>query len=388
MLGYPEALDWLFAQTRGGAGRGTARLEAALSALGNPHHRYPAIHVLGTNGKGSVVAYLEAALQAAGIPFGATTSPHLSQFSERIRSHQGPINPQQVVEFVAWAGQQSLDPSPAFFDWTTALALHHFCEVGAQWALVEAGVGGKNDATNALTRIAATVLTNVGEDHLEALGGTLEAVARDKSGAFRAGVPVFTAVEGPVAQVVRQEAARIGAPLWELDGSAQFQLPVNPALAGQFQRKNAALAAAVLRHLGFGEAVVRAGLLQAAHPGRLQYLHWQGVEVVLDGAHNPHAVRALLAELPRYHLVFGVFPRKDYRQMQQLLLPQAISVQYTQVGPGAVGLELGRPFWPDPWQALEAARHQARHQPAPILVTGSLYLVGALLDRLAATRGP
>ena len=387
-MSYPQALDWLFGQTRGGAGRGTARLEAALLALGNPHHRYPAIHVLGTNGKGSVVAYLEAALQAAGIPFGATTSPHLGQFGERIRSHQGTIPPQQVVDFVAWARQQSLDPSPAFFDWTTALALDHFARMGAQWAVVEAGVGGKNDATNALTRVAATVLTNVGEDHLEALGGTLEAVARDKSGAFRPGVPVFTAVEGPVAQVVRQEAARIGAPLFELDDAPLFELPANPALAGQFQRKNAALAVAVLRHLGFSEEVVRAGLLCAVHPGRLQYLRWQGVEVVLDGAHNPHAVRALVAELPRYHLVFGVFPRKDYRQMQQLLLPQALSVQYTQVGPGAVGPELGQPFWPDPWQALEEAHRQVLRQPAPILVTGSLYLVGALLDRLAAPRGP
>lgn len=387
-MSYPQALDWLFAQTRGGAERGTARLASALLALGNPHHRYPAIHVLGTNGKGSVVAYLEAALRASGTPFGATTSPHLSEFSERIRSHHGPITPRQVVDFVAWARQQSLDPSPAFFDWTTAMALHHFAEVDAQWALVEAGVGGKNDATNLLTRVAATVLTNVGEDHLEVLGGSLEAVARDKSGAFRPGVPVFTAVEGPVAQVVRQEAAQTGAPLFELGDSPLFALPVAPALAGKFQRKNAALAVAVLRHLGFPEAAVRAGLQQAVHPGRLQRLYWQGVEVVLDGAHNPHAVRALVAELPRYHLVFGVFARKDYRQMQQLLLPQALSVQYTRVGPGAVGQELGQPYWPDPYQALEAARQEVLHQPAPILVTGSLYLAGALLPQLAVPRGP
>jgi len=175
---YREALGWLYGRRRQGP-RGTERARALLARLGNPEEAFPAVHVLGTNGKGSVVAYLEAAFRARGLPYGAYTSPHLLDFRERIRTHLGQIPEREVVAFVEWAKEEAWEEPPGFFDLATALAFRHFKEAGVALAAVEAGVGGEKDATNALSRVALTVITNVGEDHLEALGGTLEAVARE-----------------------------------------------------------------------------------------------------------------------------------------------------------------------------------------------------------------
>ncbi|WP_105317382.1 bifunctional folylpolyglutamate synthase/dihydrofolate synthase [Thermus tenuipuniceus] len=379
---YREATGWLFAQRRQGA-RGTGRVRTLLERLGHPEEGFAAVHVLGTNGKGSVVAYLEAAFRAAGLPYGAYTSPHLLDFRERIRTHQGLIPEEEVVRFVAWAQGQSWPEPPGFFDLATALAFGHFRERGVALAAVEAGVGGEKDATNILPRVALTVLTHVGEDHLEALGGSLEGVAWEKAGAFRPGVPVVTGAEGVGLRVARQVAAARGCPLHVLDPEAPlFALPVAPALKGAFQEPNARLAAAALRLLGFPEEAIARGLREARHPGRLERFLIEGVEVYLDGAHNPPAAQALAREFPAYHLVFGAFPRKDVRGVLAHLLPKAKSVRYTRAGEGAMGEELGEPFLEAPLEALQHALEAARADGLPVLATGSLYLVGALRERL------
>ncbi|MFD3005168.1 bifunctional folylpolyglutamate synthase/dihydrofolate synthase [Thermus tengchongensis] len=381
-MGYREALDWLFAQRRQGA-RGLGRVRALLERLGHPEESFQAVHVLGTNGKGSVVAYLEAAFRAQGLPFGAYTSPHLLDFRERIRTHQGLIPKAAVVRFVAWARGQSWPEPPGFFDLATALAFRHFREEGVALAAVEAGVGGEKDATNALSRVVLTVLTHVGEDHLEALGGSLEGVAWEKAGAFRPGVPVVTGAEGVGLEVARRVAAARGCPLHLLDSEDPlFALPAPPALKGAFQEANARLAAAALRLLGFPEEAIARGLREARHPGRLERFLVEGVEVYLDGAHNPPAAQALAREFAAYHLVFGAFPRKDVRGVLAHLLPKAKSVRYTRAGEGALGPELGGPFFEEPWEALHHAVEAARADGLPVLATGSLYLVGALRGRL------
>ncbi|WP_038055800.1 bifunctional folylpolyglutamate synthase/dihydrofolate synthase [Thermus amyloliquefaciens] len=375
---YREATEWLFAQRRQGE-RGTGRVRTLLERLGHPEAAFPAVHVLGTNGKGSVVAYLEAAFRAAGLPHGAYTSPHLQDFRERIRTHLGLIPEEEVVAFVAWAKGEAWPEPPGFFDLATALAFQHFQKRGVALAAVEAGVGGEKDATNALPRVVLTVLTHVGEDHLEALGGSLEAVAREKAGAFREGVPVVTGAAGVGLRVARQVAAARGSPLYVLDPEDPlFALPAPPALKGAFQEPNARLAAAALRLLGFPEEAIAQGLREARHPGRLERFLLEGVEVYLDGAHNPPAAQALAREFSAYHLVFGAFPRKDVKGVLAHLLPKAQSVRYTRAGEGALGRELGEPFFADPWEALEDALRLAREDGAPVLATGSLYLVGAL----------
>jgi len=386
-VAYEEALAWLFARRRTGE-RGTHRVRALLARLGHPEAGFLAVHVLGTNGKGSVVAYLEAAFRAAGIAYGAYTSPHLVDFRERIRTHLGPIPREAVVRFVAWAREEAWEEPPGFFDLATALAFLHFRQEGVALAAVEAGVGGEKDATNALSRVALTVLTNVGEDHLEALGGTLEAVAREKAGAFRPGVPVVTGARGVGLRVAREVAEERGAPLHVLDPEDPlFALPAPPGLKGAFQEENARLAAAALRLLGFSEAAIARGLREARHPGRMERFLWEGVEVYLDGAHNPPAAEALAREFVGYHLVFGAFPRKDVRGVLAHLLPKAQSVRYTRAGEGALGTELGAPFFEDPWEALGDALERARGDGLPVLATGSLYLVGRLRERLVPGLG-
>jgi dihydrofolate synthase/folylpolyglutamate synthase len=383
---YREALGWLYARRREG-GRGTHRVRALLARLGHPEGAFPAVHVLGTNGKGSVVAYLEAAFRARGLPYGAYTSPHLLDFRERIRTHLGQILEAEVVAFVEWAKEEAWEEPPGFFDLATALAFRHFKEAGVALAAVEAGVGGEKDATNALSRVALTVITHVGEDHLEALGGTLEAVAREKAGAIREGVPVVTGAKGVGLRVIREVARARGTPLYLLDPQDPlFALPAAPALRGRFQEGNARLAAAALRLLGFAEEVIAKGIATAQNPGRLERFLLKGVEIYLDGAHNPPAASALAREFSAYHLVFGAFPRKDVKGVLAHLLPKARSVRYTLAGEGAMGKELGSPFFPEPWEALLHAVERAKEDGLPVLATGSLYLVGALLKGL--TPGP
>ena len=384
---YEEALAWLYARRRTGE-RGTHRVRALLARLGHPEAGFLAVHVLGTNGKGSVVAYLEAAFRAAGLAYGAYTSPHLVDFRERIRTHLGPVPREAVVRFVAWAREEAWEEPPGFFDLATALAFLHFGGGGGPRAGGGAGGGGEKDATNALSRVALTVLTNVGEDHLEALGGTLEAVAREKAGAFRPGVPVVTGARGVGLEVARKVAEERGAPLYVLDPEDPlFALPAPPGLRGAYQEENARLAAAALRLLGLPEAAIARGLREARHPGRMERFLLKGVEVYLDGAHNPPAAEALAREFSAYHLVFGAFPRKDVKGVLAHLLPKARSVRYARAGEGALGGELGTPFFEDPWEALEDALARAREDGLPVLATGSLYLVGRLRERLVAGLG-
>ncbi|GEM87667.1 bifunctional folylpolyglutamate synthase/dihydrofolate synthase [Meiothermus granaticius NBRC 107808] len=383
---YAEALEWLFGQTRAGAPRGLGRIRVLLERLGHPEQAFPAVQVIGTNGKGSVVAYLEAAFRAAGVRYGATTSPHLVEFRERIRTNAGQISKAEVTGFARWARNQHWDEHPAFFDLTTALAFRHFAQAGVEIAAVEAGVGGALDATSALERVWATIVTNVGEDHLEALGGSLEAVARDKAGAIRPGVPVLTGAEGIGLQVVREIAEERGAALYVLsEQNPLFDLPTLPVLKGRFQQANARLAVGALRLLGYPEAAISTGLSTALHPGRMHEFGIEGVRVVLDGAHNPPAARALAQEFTSYHLVFGGFPRKDYRAVLALLQPKARSLRYARAGKGALKAEVLQqeywaPYFEEPLEALHQAITQAQQDGGPVLVTGSLYLVGAVLS--------
>lgn len=385
---YIEAIRWLNVQTRGGAPRGLSRVRELLAALGHPEGKFAAAHVLGTNGKGSVVAYLEAALRQASRAYGATTSPHVLDFRERIRTHQGLIAENQVTEFCDWARSRSFQQPPAFFDLATAMAFQHFAQRGVELAVVEAGVGGLLDATNTLEDVRVSVITNVEEDHLEALGGSIITIAQEKAGAIREGVPVVTAATGQGLSVIRQTAELKGAPLFVMSEERDlFELPAAPNLKGTFQLENARLAAAALRILGFSGAAISQALASATHPGRMQEVSIGGMRVVLDGGHNKAAARALAQEFERYHLVFGAFPRKDYQGMLQVLLPKALSVTYTSAGEGSLGKQelcqvAGGDFYQDQMEGLEACLSRAQQDNEPALVTGSLYLVGELLRRL------
>ena len=406
---YEEALAWLYARRRTGE-RGTHRVRALLARLGHPEAGFLAVHVLGTNGKGSVVAYLEAAFRAAGLAYGAYTSPHLVDFRERIRTHLGPVPREAVVRFVAWAREEAWEEPPGFFDLATALAFLHFRERGVALAAVEAGVGGEKDATNALSRVALTVLTNVGEDHLEALGGTLEAVAREKAGIFRGGVPALTAARGEGLGVLRAEALARKTPLWVLGEDFHAEgvealpqglaftlrlertgeaLRLTARLLGPHQAENLALAALSGRLLGAGWEAVKRGVARAENPGRLQRLLWRGRELLLDGAHNPEGALALREAL-RFHgllpaaFVLGFSRDKDHAAMAEALRGLGPVVLTRYASPRSEDPRALLPLFPgakvveDPLEALaEAFSREGR-----VVVAGSLYLVGEVLRRL------
>jgi dihydrofolate synthase / folylpolyglutamate synthase len=376
---YAEALNWLFSQNRAGGARGLGRIQELLHRLGNPERSFKAIHILGTNGKGSTAAYLEAALGQDS--YGITTSPHLLDFKERIRTHQGPITETAVIRFVQWAQSQAFLEAPAFFDLTCALAFWHFAQNRIPLAAVEAGVGGLHDATQVLPNVILSIITNVGEDHLNALGGSLLAIARDKAAAIRPGIPVVTAASGEPLAMIKDVCIQQKSAIYVLDSSPLFTLPKTPSLPGGFQENNARLAAAALRLLGYPESAVVLGITTAVHPGRMQRIWVEGVEVILDGAHNPPAAQAIATELESFHLVYGALAKKDHASMLKHLLPKALSTRYAQFGhPASIAI---RPCF-NTLGALEDALAAAKEdpnkkEPVPVLVTGSLYLVAEAL---------
>jgi len=326
----------------------TGRVERLLAALGHPERRLPpVIHVAGTNGKGSTVAYLRAIAEAAGLKVHAITSPHLVRFAERIRVAGTLITDQRLSELIDKVEAANAGQPISFFEITTVLALQAFAETPADLCIVEVGLGGRFDATNIFDAPAVSVITPVDYDHLEMLGPELSKIAWEKAGIIKAGRPVVVARQMEEGEaVILAEAQALGAPLtlmgrdfdaWEERGrllvqmeDRLFDLPP-PSLFGGYQFANAGLAVAAALALGdprIDEAALAKGVSSAIWPARFQRLtegpmarlaQARGADLWLDGGHNPHAGRALaeaagrlVARDPRpLVLVAAMFARKD-----------------------------------------------------------------------------
>ncbi len=317
-----------------------------LEALDRPQDRLgPVIHVAGTNGKGSTVAFLRAITEAAGLKVHVLTSPHLVRFAERIRVAGRLIDDDALSDLIDEVEAANAGEPISFFEITTALAFHAFARTPADLTLVEVGLGGRFDASNVFARPAVSVITPVDYDHLEMLGPDLRKIAWEKAGIIKAGRPVVSARQAPEAEaVIVVEARSLGAPLalmgrdfdaWEEHGRLMVQtqerlidLPP-PNLFGAHQFANAGLAVAALLALGderIDDATLAAGVTSAAWPGRFQRLA-QGpladmaaeTDLWIDGAHNPHAGRALADACTRLAardgrpvvLIVGMLGRKD-----------------------------------------------------------------------------
>jgi dihydrofolate synthase / folylpolyglutamate synthase len=384
---YAAGLEWLFARTRAGDERSRERSRTLLAVLGHPERDFPSVHVLGTNGKGSVSAMLAAGLQHGGSRVGLFTSPHLLDFRERIAVNAELIPPAAVLEFVEWARQTA--SGAAFFDLSFLMAMQHFAAQQIDWGVIEAGVGGAADASNALERVALTVLTNVDYDHEAVIGvgpedSVLKNIALEKAGAIRAGVPVVTAARGEGLEVIRRVAREREAQLHELNlEQARFALPRAPRLRGVHQLENARLAAAALRLLGQNEAAVSAALA-ATWPGRLEVLRRDSQEVWLDGAHNPAGATALASSLTgRFALLFGAMERKNVPALLAPLLPLSDALHF--VSPGTLGADphrLASQFGGSAHNSLETALSATLEAGNRVLIAGSLYLVGAARAKL------
>jgi dihydrofolate synthase/folylpolyglutamate synthase len=414
-----ERLSQLFGRRRFAIKPGLERITALLERHGNPERSFSAIHVVGTNGKGSTAAFLASMLEQAGYCTGLFTSPHLVSYTERFRINGVDISPGQLDTLVAHLLDHA-SPAETFFELTTALACCHFAENNVQIAVLEAGMGGHSDATAAVPGIA-TIITPVALDHCQWLGTTLQAIATEKIRIASPGSPVISARQEPEARAaIEHHCQAHGNQLLLADrdfsaersahGSLTYQSSAGTlrglvsSLAGSYQTGNAAVALAAaeqLAQLGFPvtSQAMQSGLATTRWPGRMELIRLHdGTGLLLDGAHNPAGARALseaLAELGerRIVLLLGMMEDKDLHAVLQPLLHQTrqvITVTPAQeralpdTALAAVCVSLGSPAQPSGSVAagLAAARRAARPGDL-IVVTGSLFLVGELKALLA-----
>lgn len=315
-MDYRGSLDYLYGLQRFGIKLGLENIRTLLARLDHPESAFGILHVGGSNGKGSVSAALAEILAQAGYRVGLYTSPHLHSFTERIRVGGTAIAEDEVARLTAEIRSLADGVAATFFEFTTALALLHFRRRQVDFAVLEVGMGGRLDATNAVTP-RLSIITPICRDHAEHLGGTLAAIAAEKAGIIKPGVPLVLGRQEPEAlAVLLERAQRLCAPVLlcgrdfaplPAAGGFSFRSPglelagLQPGLAGAHQHDNlsvALAAAGLLRGQGahLPEAALRAGVAQVRWPGRLEW--WQGRrEVLLDGAHNEGGAKVLAAYL-------------------------------------------------------------------------------------------
>ncbi|MCA9969195.1 MAG: bifunctional folylpolyglutamate synthase/dihydrofolate synthase [Anaerolineales bacterium] len=409
-----------------------SRPRRLMAALGGPHTHFPAIHIAGTKGKGSVAAMCAAALRAAGLKVGLYTSPHMIDFRERVRvltpdDADGIVSKADFVQLMARIrAAETAVPGITWFEILTAIAFMHFANERVDVAVVEVGLGGRLDATNVLTPLVS-VITSLSMDHTYFLGDTIEEIANEKGGIIKPGIPVVTAPQQPGALARLAEiAVRRQAPLTvigrdyavepldhgphgqricvtrQAEPQQQWTLPV--ALAGAHQQENAAVALAALLQVqaqfpGLTAEAIAAGMAQVRWPGRLQILHEgpDGPMLLADCAHNADSAeklaQALQTEYPhgRLLLIFGVSRDKAVGDMMRHLFPLADPVIGTQSSHpramlvdelAALAADFGYEMRTaaDVGTAVAAAWAAATPQDL-ICVTGSIFIVGDLLSQ-------
>jgi dihydrofolate synthase / folylpolyglutamate synthase len=419
---YLASRSWL------GVKFGLETIRAVLESLGHPEGAYPALLVGGTNGKGSVVAYTDAALRAAGLRTGRYTSPHLVRVNERIAVDGRLVTDRELAHAVGRVRAAAeglirarrLKAHPTYFEVMTAAALEHFRRRRVDVAILEVGMGGRLDATNAVDPLASAIVS-VDYDHQDYLGRTLERIATEKAGILRAG---RTTVLGPLpvearrAIAVRARAvgarlvdARRGVRVREKEGRLDVTTPrrnyrgLRP-LRGAHQHTNLLVGLRLIEEAktaGLALDLSRAGrgISHTRWPGRLEWVEGDP-PMLLDGAHNPSGARALGAYLEDrgpYVLVFGVMADKDVRGLARELFPRAVAVVLTRprgrrsASPRTIARiapPLARAPYAEarPRRALALARRLAREAGpgVPVVVAGSLYLVGEVKAFLSRAR--
>ena len=418
---YRKAIEFLYDLRFFGAKFGLENTLKLAEMAGNPQDRLRFIHAAGTNGKGSTCAMLESIYRAAGLRVGMFTSPHLISFRERIQVNRQLIPESEVIRLVEELRGQSGTgilplqkpggtPVPTFFEFVTVMALRYFAEQKCDLVIWETGLGGRLDATNIVTPLAS-LITNIGIEHSEWLGDTVEKIAAEKAGIIKPGVPVVTGARpGEGLEVIAAIARDKRAPLTVVDASQANRPPLDAielSLHGPHQRLNAAVAVAAVRSLAglipVGDAALRDGLATVFWPGRMQRVQTaSGQTVVLDGAHNPAGAEALRvaleAEFPaaRPTVIFGVFRDKDSASMCHSLAPLAGRLMLAPVHSDRTE---------DPARLVSACREANPHAPIEVcaslaealektardplvVIAGSLYLVGEAMELLHLAASP
>jgi dihydrofolate synthase/folylpolyglutamate synthase len=410
---YQSCLNEMYALRRFGIKLGLDTIGRILSGLGNPQEHFNAIHIAGTNGKGSVAATLASILNACGLRTGLYTSPHLVRFNERIVVDRQPISDENVLSaYRTVKTAAKVDREPTFFEFATAMAFHEFKCRKVEWAVVETGMGGRLDATN-IIHPALSIITNVSVEHREYLGRRISQIAGEKAGIIKTGVPVVTAVRQKTAiAVVESVAAKRIAPLFRLGKDFRIRRSaadtvtysglnvrwrgLKTALRGGHQLENTALALAACDVLSpvigaIEPECLQRGLAETRWPGRLEQVLDQPL-TLLDGAHNLIAARTLGRYLKTglagraITLVIGILDDKPYREILSALVPHCRRVILTRpqidralppekLIPATSELTADWRVIPDVAAAVSHAINSSKPDDV-VCIAGSLYVVG------------
>ncbi|MBN2706120.1 MAG: bifunctional folylpolyglutamate synthase/dihydrofolate synthase [Deltaproteobacteria bacterium] len=422
MNSFQETLDYLYGLEHFGISLGLENIVELCAAGANPQDSLRIVHVAGSNGKGSSIAFLRELLRRHGLSVGVYSSPHLRHFSERITIDDSPISEAEIVALTRELRPvaEKIPRIVTFFDFTTCMALLYFARRRPDIVLLETGLGGRLDATNVARKPLLTMITNIAIEHEEFLGSTLLAVAAEKAGILKPGVPLVSGVKnekirdflagrqrelGAFASFLGRDfrVRRHGDGSFSYYGSEHNFTGLETAMRGRHQQDNAALALRAfecLAHEGLFELdplKVAAALREVSWPGRLQQVESRP-DIYLDGAHNPHGIRALVPELRRLKgerrliLLLGVMKDKRIREMTAHLGPLADEVIVTRAqldrscNPQSLALEMQKycsqvMITESVSAAFALARHRAQAADL-ILLTGSLYCVGEAFEVL------
>jgi dihydrofolate synthase/folylpolyglutamate synthase len=392
------ALAELYARVPRGMELGLEKMLAACKRFDHPERKFKAIHVAGTNGKGSVCAMVEAIAREEGKRTGLYTSPHLHKFSERIRVNGVPISDQSLERILSDVLQRA--PELSFFEAATLTAFVAFAEAKVDIAIIEVGIGGRLDATNVIEKPLVTAITRIAFDHMDKLGNSLREIAFEKAGIVKAGVPlILGSIEGEALQAIEEVAKKVGAPIEHARGTAMVS---GTNLSGEHQWHNANVAIQIAFSLGWNhQHILMKALQSVSWPGRLERIETEKGLVLLDAAHNPDGVRALAhylrddapgfvkrGPLPKpIALVFGTLADKAWPEMIDLLAPLAEHRVYTApkgrapTPPEVIASRFPGKTAVDPIAALAMARELIGPN-GLVVVAGSIFLVAEIRAHL------
>ena len=415
---YEEALAYLENYTWSKTRLGLGRTRELTAKLGDPQKKLRFVHVAGSNGKGSTCAMTASILQAAGYKTGLYTSPYIQTFCERIQVNGENIPEHRLAEVTEKLrdAAETMEDHPSWFEMVTAVAFQYYLEENCDIVVLEVGMGGEFDSTNVIEAPEVAVLTNIGLEHTEYLGDTIEAIARTKSGIIKPGCRVVSYDNVPEVKAIISEVAKEnGAPLVfadpsgirlvsrDLDGQVfewegkTYRLPLH----GEHQLKNASVVMEIVRELreqgwDISDEAVRRGLAEVKWPARFQILSRDPL-FILDGGHNPQCAEAMTESLDallpgqKVDFLLGILADKDYTQMIDILGPYAASFHC--VAPEnerALGVEAladtirARGFdtyaYSDLGEAIRAVCGSAAANKRPAVCFGSLYLAGEVLN--------
>ncbi len=357
---YEDTVTYLYSLQKHGIKLGLSNTKELMGILGEPQNSFHSIHIAGTNGKGSTASMIASILKESGFKTGLFTSPHLISFTERIRVNSDQISESDVIDLASRIRNLIADTTlnPTFFEFVTAMAFHHFARNSVDWAVIETGMGGRLDATNVVNP-EITIITNISLDHCEFLGSTIVEIASEKAGIIKQGVPLITASDNPdVIEQLSVIAEKLHADihvygngfkghLKEMDsGHITFNYEgdrrhdnLSVPLSGKYQLVNACVAVKTCellnsRGVSIPESSMRKGLESMTMEGRLELVSDSPL-IILDGAHNPDASRALAESVKELFsekdiiLIAGVMNDKDINDIMAPLMEIAESVILT-----------------------------------------------------------